>query len=65
MGYLTNFIVYTLAMVGVIVIALMVFKGSTGVRLVFHTKLFSLLSPMLFSGIRIPVRVRIDVLPVC
>ena len=31
MGYLTNFIVYTLAMVGVIVIALMVFKGSTGV----------------------------------
>ena len=30
MGYLTNFIVYTLAMVGVIVIALMVFKTSTG-----------------------------------
>lgn len=29
MEYLTNFIVYTLAMVGVIVIALMVFKGST------------------------------------
>ena len=31
MGYLANFIVYTLAMVGVIVIALMVFKGSTSV----------------------------------
>lgn len=30
MGYLTNFIVYTLAMVGVIVLALMVFKTSTG-----------------------------------
>ena len=29
MGYLTNFIVYTLAMVGVIGIALMVFKAST------------------------------------
>ena len=31
MGYLTNFIVYTLAMVGVVVIALLVFKNSTGV----------------------------------
>ena len=30
MGYLSNFIVYTLAMVGVIVIALMVFKSATG-----------------------------------
>ena len=30
MGYLANFIVYTLAMVGVIVLALMVFKGATG-----------------------------------
>jgi flagellar biogenesis protein FliO len=30
MGYLTNFIVYTLAMVGVIVIALLVFKNATG-----------------------------------
>lgn len=29
MGYLTNFIVYTLAMVGVIILALMVFKGAT------------------------------------
>ena len=31
MGYLANFIVYTLAMVGVVVIALLVFKNSTGV----------------------------------
>lgn len=30
MGYLTNFIVYTLAMVGVFVLALMVFKNATG-----------------------------------
>lgn len=29
MGYLGNFIVYTLAMVGVIVVALLVFKGTT------------------------------------
>ena len=29
MGYLTNFIVYTLAMVGVIGIALLIFKGAT------------------------------------
>lgn len=29
MGYLTNFIVYTLAMVGVVVLALFVFKAST------------------------------------
>ena len=29
MGYLSNFIVYTLAMVGVIVVALMIFKGAT------------------------------------
>ena len=31
MGYLTNFIVYTLAMVGVIVLALMVFKNATNI----------------------------------
>ena len=30
MGYLANFMVYTLAMVGIIVIALLVFKNSTG-----------------------------------
>ena len=29
MGYLTNFIVYTLAMVGVIMLAVLVFKTST------------------------------------
>ena len=29
MGYITNFIVYTLAMVGVIVVALLVFKSAT------------------------------------
>lgn len=29
MGYITNFIVYTLAMVGVIVVALLVFKNAT------------------------------------
>jgi len=32
MGYLTNFIVYTLAMVGVIILALMVFKYSTSCK---------------------------------
>jgi len=31
MGYLANFMVYTLAMVGVIVIALLIFKNATGV----------------------------------
>ena len=31
MGYLTNFIVYTLAMVGVIMLAVLIFKTSTGV----------------------------------
>ena len=31
MGYLSNFIVYTLAMVGLVVIALLVFKTSTSV----------------------------------
>jgi flagellar biogenesis protein FliO len=32
MGYITNFIVYTLAMVGVMVVALMVFKNATTVN---------------------------------
>ena len=32
MGYLTNFIVYTLAMVGVVVLALLVFKSSSVVN---------------------------------
>ena len=30
MGYLANFMVYTLAMVGIIAVALLVFKGATG-----------------------------------
>ena len=29
MGYLANFMVYTLAMVGVIVVALLIFKSAT------------------------------------
>ena len=29
MGYITNFIVYTLAMVGIVVVALLVFKNAT------------------------------------
>ena len=32
MGYLANFVVYTLAMVGVIVVALLVFKNATSVN---------------------------------
>lgn len=32
MGYISNFIVYTLAMLGVIVMALFVFKYTTGVK---------------------------------
>ena len=31
MGYLANFMVYTLAMIGVIFVALLVFKNATGV----------------------------------
>ena len=30
MGYLANFMVYTLAMVGIIAVALLIFKGATG-----------------------------------
>ena len=33
MGYLTNFIVYTLAMIGIIMLALFVFKFTTGYKL--------------------------------
>ena len=32
MGYISNFIVYTLAMLGVIILALFVFKYTTGVK---------------------------------
>ena len=38
MGYITNFIVYTLAMVGVIVVALLVFKNATSVGGGKHSK---------------------------
>lgn len=33
MGYLSNFIVYTLAMVGIIILALFVFKYTTGYKI--------------------------------
>ena len=38
MGYITNFIVYTLAMVGVIVVALLVFKNATSFCGTKHSK---------------------------
>lgn len=38
MGYIANFIVYTLAMVGVIVVALLVFKNATSVGGGKHSK---------------------------
>lgn len=38
MGYISNFIVYTLAMVGVIVVALLVFKNATSVGGGKHSK---------------------------
>ena len=38
MGYLTNFIVYTLAMIGVIILALVVFKYSTGIKVRHNAK---------------------------
>ena len=46
MGYLSNFIVYTLAMVGVIVVALLVFKGSTNVGGVKKSKYLKVLDTM-------------------
>ena len=38
MGYLTNFIVYTFAMVGIIMLALFIFKASTGGNTKSHSK---------------------------
>ena len=38
MGYITNFIVYTLAMVGVIVVALLVFKNATSIGSIKSSK---------------------------
>ena len=43
MGYLSNFIVYTLAMVGLVVIALLVFKTSTSVGKNSSSKFLNLL----------------------
>ena len=46
MGYLTNFIVYTLAMVGVMVLALMVFKNATSGGHKKNTKFLKVLDSM-------------------
>ena len=46
MGYLANFMVYTLAMVGVIVIALLVFKGATSNVSKKSSKLLSVIDTM-------------------
>ena len=54
MGYLANFMVYTHAMVGIIVIALLVFKNSTGIvqqfiiQNNFNNFPFICLTPMVF-----------------
>ena len=49
MGYLSNFIVYTLAMVGVIVLALLVFKNSTGFNSKKNSKLLKVIDTMSLS----------------
>ncbi|MBR1373568.1 flagellar biosynthetic protein FliO, partial [bacterium] len=46
MGYLANFIVYTLAMVGVIVVALLVFKNATSVGGIHKSKYLKLVDTM-------------------
>lgn len=46
MGYLTNFIVYTLAMVGVMVIALFVFKNATGSSIKGGTKFLKVIDTL-------------------
>lgn len=46
MGYLTNFIVYTLAMVGVIVLALLIFKNATAVGVTKKSKHLRILDSM-------------------
>ena len=46
MGYLANFIVYTLAMVGVIVVALLVFKNATSVGGFQKSKYLKLIDTM-------------------
>ena len=49
MGYLANFMVYTFAMVGVIVIALLVFKNSTSVGIAKKSKCLKVLDSMSLS----------------
>ena len=49
MGYLSNFIVYTLAMVGVIVLALLVFKNSSGFKSKKNSKLLKVIDTMSLS----------------
>lgn len=46
MGYLGNFIVYTLAMVGVIVVALMVFKNATSISAGRSSKLLKVVDTL-------------------
>ena len=46
MGYLANFMVYTFAMVGVIVIALLVFKNSTSGGMIKKSKYLKLVDTM-------------------
>ena len=46
MGYITNFIVYTLAMVGVIVVALLVFKNATSIGQGRSSKYMKLIDTM-------------------
>ncbi|MBE7703847.1 MAG: hypothetical protein E7Z89_07350 [Cyanobacteria bacterium SIG28] len=46
MGYLTNFIVYTLAMVGVFVVAMLVFKSSTGCGIKKQSKTLKIVDSM-------------------
>lgn len=46
MGYLANFIVYTLAMVGVIVVALLIFKNSTGCSVKNNGKFLKVIDTM-------------------
>ncbi len=46
MGYLANFIVYTLAMVGVMMLALFVFKNSTGAGCKKSSKFLKVLDTM-------------------
>ena len=46
MGYLTNFIVYTLAMVGVIVVALLIFKNSTNIGCGKNSKILKIVDTL-------------------